>query len=488
MTLTSILHGALLRGTIAELGRTLVAAAECVLRAAGHRRWRDLSFLAPGDRARLLAAGTSRGLRRRTSIDARRVERIDAVARAVPDRVAIEMRRDRSGRARAAGSPVSYRALRRRAAAIAAALRRAAPPAGIAGRRRPRSRGRLPAACLAAGSRACRAAARSAASARQARSHPGGFRRRRDADLASRTSRAVPRERAAARRFRAPHPDALAYVLYTSGSTGRPKGVQISHGGARQLPRRDRGQLPLSAGEELLAVTTFMFDISFLEVLLPLVRGATTVLLEHDSTVDPRTAGGGDRRGADAARAGHAVALAHARGQRLARRATTSSIACGGERLDTDLSAALVERSRRAVEPLRTDGNHDLVEQLPRRRCPVPVRASRSERRWPTIASTCWTSGSSRCVPAPPVSCYIGGDALARGYRGRAALTAERFMPDPWSASPGARMYRTGDLVASLARGRHSLPPAQGRSGQGSRPSHRAGRDRTGGAAACRRR
>ncbi len=59
---------------------------------------------------------------------------------------------------------------------------------------------------------------------------------------------------------------------------------------------------------------------------------------------------------------------------------------------------------------------------------------------------------------ASPGELYVGGDGLARGYLNRPELTAERFVPDPFSAAPGARMYRTGDLARWRADGRARVP------------------------------
>ncbi|MCA9542672.1 MAG: AMP-binding protein, partial [Myxococcales bacterium] len=80
----------------------------------------------------------------------------------------------------------------------------------------------------------------------------------------------------------------LAYILYTSGSTGRPKGVEISHGSLIAFLDAMSRRVGLDARDTLAAITTLSFDISLLEIFLPLIHGARLLLLDADTAADPR--------------------------------------------------------------------------------------------------------------------------------------------------------------------------------------------------------
>jgi amino acid adenylation domain-containing protein len=459
------------RDTIADLGRTIVAAAEC-LRRHPATPLAQLSFLAPGRSERLLAAWNEPprdgvAARQVPAIDRRSVvERIDAVAAACPDRVAVEVRGTSPDARLRPAHAVSYGALRQRAAEVAGSLGdHELPPEALVAVALDREADfvsaclavwqlgyavlpldpRHPPARLDAILQDSKAALLLHAGLLSPDGHSardsGGFLRAIPAIDLRTVVRGAPRYP-----VRTLLPESLAYVLYTSGSTGRPKGVQISHGALASFLGAVEARLLLSPGDELLAVTTFMFDIAFLEVLLPLVRGAKTVLLEHDSTVDPRRLaaaieGGGTRL----------VQATPSHWRMLVdsgwRGSADLVIACGGERLDTDLSAALVARSG---ELWNLYGPTEATIWSSIYRILAPGRGA-SEPIGTPLANTRLYVLDGRLEPAPHGAAgelYIGGDALARGYRGQTALTAQCFIPDPWSSVPGARMYRTGDIVA----------------------------------------
>ncbi|MEM7586452.1 MAG: amino acid adenylation domain-containing protein, partial [Acidobacteriota bacterium] len=244
-------------------------------------------------------------------------------------------------------------------------------------------------------------------------------------------------------------PEALAYVLYTSGSTGRPKGVQISHGALASFLDAIAHDLPLAPGDELLAVTTFMFDIAFLELLLPLIQGAKTVILEQEATADPRRLAAAVECGGTRllqATPSHWRMLVDSGWQGSDR----LLIGCGGERLDTDLSAALVARCEQLWNLY---GPTEATIWASTRRIPAAGPGA-SESIGSPLANSRFYLLDHRLEPMPQgtaAELFIAGDALARGYRGRSALTAERFLPDACGETAGARMYRTGDLVAFAA-------------------------------------
>lgn len=240
-------------------------------------------------------------------------------------------------------------------------------------------------------------------------------------------------------------PTNLAYVIYTSGSTGTPKGVQISHQAVvNNLLWRQRCW-PIDSSDRCLQHFSFSFDPSVWATFWPLITGAATVVTGNDENyaqalvrrmIEHRVTVFG------AAPALHDVVIDEPNIGECSLRLVFS----GGELLRSDLAARI--RSRAQAQLVNMYG---------------PTEA--------TIDATSWICGqqdeSSDAPIGKPVDnhelhllsehlspisdglpgeIYIGGFGLARGYLGRADLTAERFIPHPTSDRPGARLYRTGDL------------------------------------------
>ncbi|AUX32050.1 MULTISPECIES: non-ribosomal peptide synthetase [Sorangium] len=248
-------------------------------------------------------------------------------------------------------------------------------------------------------------------------------------------------------------PDDAAYVIYTSGTSGRPNGVVVSHRAACNHLRWRQEAYPLGPGDRFLQKASPGFDIAIWETFAPLIAGATLVLA--------RT--GGQRDSAYLARtiAAQGITDVHfspqlleqilrepaARGWSAVRR-----VFCGGEAL----SRATMDRLF-ALHPAAS-----LIHQY------GPSEATIDAMSWtcrpgaevvplgrPIANTTCAVVDRAlrRVPPGATGELCIGGASLARGYLGRPGLTAERFVPDPFSAAPGARMYRTGDLARVLPGG-----------------------------------
>ncbi|WP_326595001.1 non-ribosomal peptide synthetase [Streptomyces sp. NBC_01803] len=261
--------------------------------------------------------------------------------------------------------------------------------------------------------------------------------------------------------------DDLAYVIYTSGSTGRPKGVQIPHRALGNFLHAMRERPGIDAGDSLLAVTTFSFDIAMLELLLPLVEGARVILAGRDVATDGRRlADALDTSGATMMQATPSTwrmlldaGWTGGRGLRAL---------AGGEALPADLARRLVARG---VELWNMYGpTETTIWSSVARVGDGPVTLGEP------IANTELhvLDGDGRPVPpGVPGELCVGGAGLARGYLGRPELTAERFIADPFAAHPfaadpfaadpftvdsltagqDARLYRTGDLVRRRADG-----------------------------------
>ncbi len=243
----------------------------------------------------------------------------------------------------------------------------------------------------------------------------------------------------------------LAYVIYTSGSTGRPKGVQISHGALANCLVSMRQILGITGRDVLLAVTTLSFDIAALELLLPLTVGARVELLPRDVAAD------GARLAARLMETGATFLQATPASWRLLLDAGWDgspglTMLCGGEALPRPLADQLLGRGAclwNLYGPTETTiwSSIDRVGADPA--SVVPIGRA--------IASTSLYVLDAQLRPVPigvAGELYIGGAGLARGYLNRPGLTAERFVPDPFSDRPGARIYRTGDLARWRSDGR----------------------------------
>ncbi len=232
------------------------------------------------------------------------------------------------------------------------------------------------------------------------------------------------------------------YVLYTSGSTGAPKGVAVEHRSVANFLASMRRAPGLAAGETLLALTTPSFDISVLELFLPLTSGATVALAPRAATLDGALLAALVRRLApDVLQATPATwqLLLHAGWEGAP---ATLRALCGGEALPRELAARLLPRAKELWNlygPTETTVWSTAARVRPGE---GPVRIGAP------IANTRAYVLDAGLQPVPlgvTGELWIAGDGLARGYLGRPRLTAERFRPDPWSL--GERMYRTGDLA-----------------------------------------
>ncbi|MDC0712645.1 amino acid adenylation domain-containing protein [Stigmatella sp. ncwal1] len=242
----------------------------------------------------------------------------------------------------------------------------------------------------------------------------------------------------------------VAYVMYTSGSTGTPKGIQVLHGAVTNLLESMRDLLGPSDRDVLLAVTTISFDIAALELYLPLLVGAQLAVADHETVAD------GELLKREMARISPTLMQATPATWRMLIEAGWEGdpkldILCGGEALRKELSAQLLPRGKRVWNlygPTETTIWSSAHRVQPGQH--GPERADASEPLGQPLANTQLYVLSPHLQPVPlgvTGELFIGGLGLARSYLSQPSLTAEKFVPDPFSGQPGARLYRTGDLV-----------------------------------------
>lgn len=243
--------------------------------------------------------------------------------------------------------------------------------------------------------------------------------------------------------------DDLAYIIYTSGSTGQPKGVELIHSGLSNLVCWHQRAFRVTPADRAGAQSTLGFDAAVWEMWSYLASGASLHLADDSVRND-------------------AITL---RDWIVSRRITISFAA-----------TVMAERLLRLDWPAETAlrfllTGADTLKVYPSPRLPFVLVNNYGPTECTVVSTSGVVPAGSAANQAPSIGraidgveiyildqrqqqvtggvgeIYIGGAGLGRGYRNRPDLTAERFVPNPFSTAPGARMYRTGDLARWLPNG-----------------------------------
>ncbi|HSF43042.1 MAG TPA: non-ribosomal peptide synthase/polyketide synthase [Thermoanaerobaculia bacterium] len=253
--------------------------------------------------------------------------------------------------------------------------------------------------------------------------------------------------------------DAIAYVIYTSGSTGRPKGVLVSHADVVRLMRATEPWFAFGPDDVWTLFHSYAFDFSVWELWGALAYGGRLVVVPYEVSRSPEEfcdlleservtvlnqtpSAFRQLMAADAARP---------------RDLSLRSVIFGGEALDPrSLAPWIARRGDRRPRLVNMYGITETtvhVTYRPLDRSDMAASGSPIGRPIPDLETYVLDACGQPSPLGVPGEIFVGGAGLARGYLDRPALSAERFLPDPFSGRPGARLYRTGDLARVLPDG-----------------------------------
>ncbi len=246
----------------------------------------------------------------------------------------------------------------------------------------------------------------------------------------------------------------LAYMIYTSGSTGKPKGAMNTHRGISNRLLWMLETYHLAETDRVLQKTPFSFDVSVWEFFWPLLNGAQLIMVRpkghRDSAYLVKLL---IEQKITALHFVPSMLYAFLEEPGLEQCQSLRQVICSGEALTLDLQERFFARLNAELHNLYgpTEAAIEVTFWACRResdRQIVPIGHP--------IANTQIYLLDTHLQPVPisvPGELYIGGVGLARGYHNRPDLTAEMFIPDPFSDKPGQRLYKTGDLARLLADG-----------------------------------
>jgi amino acid adenylation domain-containing protein/non-ribosomal peptide synthase protein (TIGR01720 family) len=250
-------------------------------------------------------------------------------------------------------------------------------------------------------------------------------------------------------------PENLAYVIYTSGSTGTPKGVLIEHRSLSAYLNFFDTRILGAEGFALPLVSRLAFDASMRQLYPPLLRGEAVWVLPDEAVADPAAI-------LDALHTRERVSfggvpslwsalLERVRSGEARAPAGLVGVLLGGEAL----SPELVERTLETFPGVALYNHYGPTEATVNTTVARVTDARRITIGRPVDNARVYVLDAAlRPVPVGVAGeLYVGGTGVARGYLGRPGLTAEKFVPDPFSAAPGARLYRSGDRVRWRADG-----------------------------------
>ena len=248
--------------------------------------------------------------------------------------------------------------------------------------------------------------------------------------------------------------ETLAYVIYTSGSTGKPKGAMNTHRGLYNRLMWMQEAYQLRPDDRVMQKTPYSFDVSVWEFFWPLLIGAPLIVARPDGHRDSSYL-------VELIKEQHITTLHFVPSMLrvfleepgVEDCHSLRQVMCSGEALSYEVQERFFARSTAALQNLYgpTEASIDVMwwaceRQSQRRSVPIGY----------PIANTQIYLLDTRLQPVPigvPGELHIAGVGLARGYLRRPELTAERFIPDPFSAESGGRLYKTGDLARYLPNG-----------------------------------
>ncbi|ATO80311.1 non-ribosomal peptide synthetase [Actinoplanes sp. SE50] len=248
-------------------------------------------------------------------------------------------------------------------------------------------------------------------------------------------------------------PANLIYTIYTSGSTGRPKGCMLTHANVVRLMRVCESELDITADDVWSMVHSYAFDFSVFELWGALMFGGTVVLVEKEVARSPEDL---LRLLVDEQVTVLSQTPTAFRGLTQAPRPADlalRSVVFGGEKLEVgEITSWAGQVALVNMYGITETTVHVTVHELTAADLATPA-ISPAGVALPDLA-VYLLDRSGQPVPAGvPGEIHVAGPGVARGYLGRAALTAQRFVPDPFGA-PGTRMYRSGDLARWNSQGR----------------------------------